>query len=231
MNNGLSIVLPVFNEENNIEDVICRITSFARQKIQDFEIIAVDDGSTDSTLNILNDLRQANPGLKIITHNRNKGYGCAVRAGIEAAQKDWLFFMDSDGQFRIDDFESFWKMKDNYDFIIGYRSVRRDVFYRKCLGGAGNFLTNAILCAGIKDINCAFKLFRTSDLKKFTLFSTGGSISFELLYHLLSFRKSFIQLPVRHYERDNGRQTGGNPKVIFKIVMEGIKLILKGRRN
>lgn len=118
---GLSIVLPVFNEEGNIKNVLIDIIVNLHVYIEDFEIIVVDDGSTDRSLNILNHLNLKYPQLKLIRNYKNEGYGAAIRKGIRNAQKEWLLIMDSDGQFRIDDFKSFWDERLSYDFIIGYR--------------------------------------------------------------------------------------------------------------
>jgi glycosyltransferase involved in cell wall biosynthesis len=218
----------VFNEEENIHDVVYQVVSFIRKYIENFEVIIVNDGSIDSTLSILNDIKLLYPELKIITHSRNKGYGYAIRTGIVTSRKDWIFIMDADGQFHIDDFMGFWENKEYYDFIIGYRVVRNDAIYRKYLGRIGTCLANLILFSKIKDINCAFKLFRGDILRGLPLLSTGGNVSFEILYRLLKSQKKFIQLPVRHYQRKKGKQTGGNPRVIFKIIGEGLKTILSG---
>jgi len=224
MENGLSIILPVYNEELIIKNVIYDIVSNIRQYVNDFEVIIINDGSTDNTLELINSIKMSFPELKVISHERNRGYGSALKTGIKVSQKDRVFIMDSDGQFRINDFNIFWKNKQSYDFILGYRAARKDNIYRRCLGKLGNFTANIFLRESIKDINCGFKLFKLRDLKNITLISTGGCIYFEILRYLLK-KNKFLQLPVNHYRRIAGNQTGGNFKVILKNILEGAQIV------
>ena len=229
MENNLSIILPVFNEAQTINALVDEISVHLTKYIKDFEIIIVDDGSTDNTSSIIKDMTKAMPNFKIVTHEVNKGYGYAIKSGIKASSKDWVFIMDADGQFRIDSFETFWKNKQDNDFILGYREKRNDNFYRLILGRTGNWLSNILLKKKITDINCGFKLFKKSDLAPLILFSTGGLINFEILHLLFKNKEKyrFLQLPVIHYPRLQGRQTGGRIKAIGKILIEGAQLILR----
>ena len=129
--NSLSIILPVFNEEKNIKHVVIDIITNIHKYIDDLEIIVVDDGSVDRSLDIIKDLENNYPVLRVIRNYRNRGYGFALRKGIDNAQKEWLFIMDADGQFKADDFRRFWLKKLSYDFIIGYRENRKDNTSRK----------------------------------------------------------------------------------------------------
>ena len=227
MEKGLTVILPAFNEEANIKDVIFDIVQNIRKYIEDFEIIVIDDGSTDATLNIITKMQQLYPQLKVKSHEENKGYGCALKTGIELAKKEYIFFIDADSQFDISDFRLCWENRQKYDFILGYRKNRKDNVHRIILGRAGNFLSNLLLRKMIKDINCGFKLFRASSLKRLSLISTGGLIYFEILYNLLTEKRNFLQLAVNHHERKKGTPSGGKLKVITKIIGEGIKLIGK----
>jgi glycosyltransferase involved in cell wall biosynthesis len=225
-NYSLSIVLPVYNEGENIRHLVAGLIANIKNYINDFEIILVNDGSTDESVEIINSLAKQYPVLRIIANSRNKGYGFAIRGGIYNATKKWLLIMDADGQFEIDDLKAFWDKKLSYDFIIGYRKERKDNSYRKLLGKSGNSIANLFLKTNIfiKDINCGFKLFSTMDLKSISLKSSGGAISFEILYKLLQNKHSFTQLPVTHYKRMAGKSTGGKFNTIIKIISEFIKL-------
>lgn len=228
MRNSLSVILPVFNEEFNIERVVYADIAYLRKYLDDFEVIAVDDGSTDLTGKVLCEMKAKCPELVVVSHKINKGYGFAVRTGINASNKEWVFIIDADGQFLIDDFSLFWRRRQDYDFILGYRECRSDSLYRVILGRAGNILSNYFLKNKIKDINCSFKLFRSKDLKSLYLSACGGVINFEILYRLLRKKEyKFLQLPVKHYKREKGKSTGGRLEVILRILLEGIKLFLK----
>ena len=225
---SLSIILPLYNEEENIKNLVSEIIVNIKDYMDNFEIILINDGSTDKTPDIIKDMAARYPELRIINHLKNKGYGAAVRAGINNAEKEWLLIMDADGQFRIDDLKAFWIKKSSYDFILGYREKRDDNPYRYLLGKIGNLIANLFLKTTIfvKDINCGFKLFGTEQLKSIPLESKGGIISFEILYKLLKNNKPLsIQLPVQHHKRIHGKSTGGKFKTLIKIIPEAIKII------
>lgn len=223
---GLSIVLPVYNEEKNIKPVIEDILSNIKKFTSDYEIIVVDDGSKDKTLNILYSLKEKNKEIKIITHKENRGYGAALTEGIKHANKEFILLMDADGQFRINSLCAFWDKRHSYDFILGYRKERRDNIYRKIMGRIGNYIADLLLKKNIKDIDCGFKLFRAKILKRLSLKSRGIIISFEVLYKLFKTNTySFLQIPVKHYKRKFGSSKGGKIKEIIKVLLEFIKLI------
>lgn len=228
MEDGLSIILPAYNEEVDIKNVISNTIFHIRKYLNNFEVIVVNDGSIDTTFKKLNEIKMLYPELKIISYKKNKGYGYAIREGFKYSQKKWIFIMDSDGQFRIDNFDDFWKKRWFYDFILGYRKKRADNLYRIILAKFGNFVSNLMLQKKIKDINCGFKLFKVKDLENLPLISTGGSIYFEMLFYLLNskYNNKFLQLPVRHYKRIEGRQAGGSFRVIFRNILEGVRIVL-----
>ena len=137
---SISIILPVYNEEDNIKKTVENSIDFL--KAQDFfleyEIIAIDDGSTDQTLCILNELVKSNECLKIITHSTNLGYGGALVSGGREARFSWVLIMDADGQFKIESIEGMSDCIPKYDIITGYRYERADSFYRVILGRTYN---------------------------------------------------------------------------------------------
>lgn len=226
LNESLSIVLPVYNEEPNIAEVVGSVILYGRKHCLDFEVIVVNDGSKDATLEKLQVLSSSNAELRVLSHKSNQGYGAAIKTGLERAQKDWIFIMDSDGQFNIDYFDDFWKNRHGFDFILGYRVFRRDNLYRKFLGSLGNCLASFILKTALKDVNCGFKLFKTKELKGLSLVSTGGCIYFEILIYLLKpEEKKILQLPVGHYPRIAGRPSGGTAPVILDIIKQGLKIL------
>jgi glycosyltransferase involved in cell wall biosynthesis len=231
-NSGLSIILPVYNEEKNIEAVFRDILGEIVNYITDFEIIFVNDGSTDSTGQFLAKLAEGYSAVRILTALQNEGYGAAIKNGIVAAGKEWALVMDADGQLEIKDLKKFWRIKEPYDLILGYRIRRNDSFCRRLLGWSGNLFANILLGQSlwIKDINCGFKLFRTQSIKTLPLMATGNSIYFEILYRLSGRGLRFTQLPVTHLKRRQGKPTGGKPKTIIRIFWEGFKILCQGNR-
>lgn len=224
---SLSVILPVYNEEQNIKNVVKKIAAGINNYTDTFELIIVNDGSTDKSGEILKNLASQCSFIRFIHCKNNKGYGAAISKGIAVATKEWTLIMDADGQFRINELKNFWDRKSSYDFIIGYRKRRSDNLYRRVLGKTGNFIANLFLKTNtpIQDINCGFKLFKTNELKTIPIISNGAIISFEILYRLLENKRLFAQLPVTHYKRIGGKSTGGRFNIIMQIILESIKLI------
>jgi glycosyltransferase involved in cell wall biosynthesis len=223
----LSVVLPVFSEGNVVQDTLEGVCGNIIYFTDVFEIIVVNDGSSDQTAAILEAMRPRCQNLRVVTHRRNRGYGVALRSGIEAAQGEWILLMDADGQFRIDSLSGAWPHRHEYDCLLGFRQKRRDPFHRLILGRLGNTVSNLFLSRNILDINCGFKLFRKGLLRELSLVSTGGAINFEILRRFLKGRKRLriFQFPVQHYSRQDGRATGGDLKVLGKILRDGARVI------
>lgn len=223
----ICVILPVYNEQENIESVVKETEKILKNITANYSIIAVNDGSTDETSHILADLLEIIPCLQVVTHSSNIGYGAALRSGISSCSSDWIILMDSDGQFSPTEIMPLCGAMVDTDCVLGVRINRSDPCIRRFLGSVGNWFACLILKRRILDINCGLKLFKTNDLKSTKLFSTGGIINTEILFKL--FNKDFRarQITVYHKPRIYGNQTGGNVNVILKIWFEGIKLLLK----
>jgi len=226
---GLSIILPLYNEEKNIKTVFEDILSEIKDYAIDLEIILVNDGSKDKTGAIAGELAAKYSFVRLVTSQNNQGYGAAIRKGIANAEKEWTLIMDADGQLRIQDLKRFWDIKNTYDFLLGYRIKREDNLYRRWIGKMGTLCANLFLREDlrVKDINCGFKLFRTELLKKIPLISSGSIFYFEILYKLSKYKLKFSQLPVSHLKRRTGKATGGNIRTIIKIFIEVFTILSK----
>ena len=227
-NDAISVILPAYNEGKNIRKCVDGVASVMDKYADVSEIIIVDDGSGDETPRVLDELKGLRPRLKVASHGRRRGYGVAIRTGLQLAKNKWLLIMDSDGQYGFDSFEDFLKIRDGHSFILGYRRKREDGLHRIILARCGNLLGNLFLKQKIRDINCGFKMFRADILKDISFRSTGAAIYFEMLYRLLRTQGTFAQVPVTHYKRKKGRQTGGSPRVIVRLVWEAFTIIWHG---
>jgi len=214
----LSIVLPAFNEEHNIERTVTSVAAwFAREHIEG-EIIVVDDGSGDGTAGALKHLQGSLPFLRVVTHERNLGYGSAVRAGCDAATKEYVGYMDSDGQFAVEDFNQLLPFLQEFDFVTGRRTKRADPFIRLVNAKLYGFLVYVALGVWVHDINCAMKVWKRSLWQQIRpRVSTGALINAEIFYRLKSLGIRWKQIPVRHFPREKGIQTGANIWVILKM--------------
>ena len=160
----ISLVLPAYNEEANVTEAIRRARSVAHRLCSAYEIVVVDDGSTDGTAACVEAMTEGHSDLVLLRHPRNRGYGEALRTGFRAARHELVFFTDSDNQFDLDELELFLPWIDRCDVVCGYRINRRDRWSRRVIGKSWNYLVRALFYVPVRDIDCAFKLFRRSVL-------------------------------------------------------------------
>ena len=225
----LSIVLPAHNEAENLPKLVGEINSYMNTSGWDYEIIIVNDGSTDNTRNILESLQKSDDHIKAVHHLKNQGYGAALRSGFSAATKEWIFLTDSDLQFNIKELSRLAEHTDKYDIVIGYRKNRQDHFIRKVNATIFNLAVNLLFGLWIRDIDCAFKLMRREITDKADLESSGALISTELLVRARRLGYKIKQIPVTHYPRLSGQSSGGNIKVILRAVKEILLFRITGR--
>jgi len=222
----LSVVLPAFNEEANIEKVVRCVAAYLDERQIDYEIIPVNDGSADRTGEIVDWLAREMARVRPQHHPRNRGYGAALRTGFEAAQKRFVFYMDGDGQFDIRDLDGLLPAVVDEDHIVtGYRIERRDPFIRKLNAFLfGRVLIRWLLGVRVQDLNCAFKLIPRKVLRAVRLESTGALINAELYGRAL--RKGFgiREVGVNHYPREAGTQTGAHLRVILRAFYDLFRL-------
>ena len=220
----LSVFFPFYNEEANIEaqaeDALEIIPQFADK----FEIILVDDGSVDKTGEIGQRLAQKYHPVKIIRHRINKGYGGALKTGFKNSCYKWIFFTDGDRQFKLTDLSKLIEKSDKADLIIGYRRKRADSFIRLLNAKLFNLFIGILLGLKVRDVDCAFKLIKKKVLDDIKLKSNGALLSSELLIKAKKKGYKIIEVPVGHYPRQVGSQTGANFKVVFKAFYDIVAL-------
>jgi glycosyltransferase involved in cell wall biosynthesis len=217
----LSLVLPCFNEEKNIEQTIRLARQWFSETGIDGEIIVTDDGSIDGSLNLLRRLQGEMPNLKIVNHECNQGYGAAVRSGCDVAGKKWIAFMDSDGQFRASDISLLLPLTQTADYVTGIRRKRADTFQRKLNSLLYSLLVKFVLGVHPQDLNCGMKLFRRSLWPSIRpSYATGALINGEIFLALKTARIPWDEIPVPHYPRLAGKPTGANLGVILRTFIE-----------
>lgn len=222
---SLSIFFPVYNEEANIGLVIEDALKYAKKAARKFEIIVVNDGSTDRTSEVIKTYVSRYENVRLVTHETNRGYGSAVKTGLKSCRYEWVFFTDSDGQFHFDGLEDFVAQRTGVDMVLGYRTKRRDHLLRVILAQGMLRLWNYLFFGlKLKDVDCAYKLIPTSCLKNIKLTTSSAITVTELMYRLINQGYRYHQVPVTHYPRLYGSQTGGNIKVIVRALKESIIL-------
>ncbi|HEX8157544.1 MAG TPA: glycosyltransferase family 2 protein [Solirubrobacteraceae bacterium] len=217
---SVSVVLPCFNEEANVAEAIRNAAAAAAMTSEDYEIIVVDDGSTDGTARIASDFVEADPRVRLILHARNRGYGDALRSGIEAARMDWVLLADADLQFDLRELADFVPLTRDADALWGRRILRQDTITRRASAAAWNRLMRALFHLPVHDVDCGFKLIRRDLLRQFKLQTSGAMISTELVVQCEAEGARFAEIGVHHHPRVAGEETGGNPRVILRAFRE-----------
>jgi len=204
---SISLVTPVYNEEKNIDILLEEaVEIFKRDKIE-AEIVVVNDGSTDNTKRICEELSKKHKIIRLINHEVNKGYSQAVSTGIKHAKNDFIILMDSDGQFDVNDVTAFLKKHDQTgaDVIFGYRKNRKGTFLRKLISFGMTKITNILFGMKFKDTQSAFQFIKADILKSIDIESPSFQVPTEIKIKLSSLVQGFDQIPITHRERKGGR--------------------------
>lgn len=217
---SLSVILPAYNEEASIATTVISVVRTISKWDLDFEVVVVNDGSHDQTGAILDELAAGNRRIRAVTHDVNRGYGAALVTGFESARNELTFFMDSDGQFDINELATFLPLIDHYDAVLGYRINRKDPPMRLLNAWGWKQLVRLLLGVKVRDIDCAFKLFRTDFFRTHYLDSRGAMINAEILYRLRRGGYTMTQVGVHHLERKAGKATGAKLSVILRALKE-----------
>ncbi len=230
---SLTVFFPIYNEAESIPLLIDSANKIIPKWAKDYELLIIDDGSSDGSGKIAEKLTKNNPRWRIISHPKNLGYGEVLKTGIKEASKDWLFFTDGDLQFDLEELGGFLPYTSDYQVIIGYRKNRAEGWRRSFNTRLFKLYIDLLFRLHVKDIDCAFKLVKTDLLKSLTLNSGSAFTSSEILYRLKKKKIKFKELPVNHYPRRYGQPTGANLQVIIKACYEALVtyLSIKFKRN
>lgn len=198
---SISIFFPALNEEENIEECITAATGFFNTLHIDYEIIVINNRSTDHTEEIVSDIAKQDPHVVLVNALEKQGYGAAIQKGVSVCTKDVVVFTDADLQFRIGDLEKFLEIIDSTDFVIGYRKA--------CMGRSRfvkyvNALFSVFLGVRVRDVGCDFKMFHKDVIRSVELISTGTLVNVEIVYKLQRKGFHYKEVPVSYYPRNNG---------------------------
>jgi glycosyltransferase involved in cell wall biosynthesis len=224
---SISAVLPAYNEEAIIERTVRHVAGVLAGLATDFEIIVTNDGSHDHTGQVLADLQASDPqlNLRVVTHERNRGYGAAVASGFDAARKDLVFLTDGDKQFDVTELSGFLPAMDGQtDLVIGWRRNRADPLMRKLNALGWKTLVNLLFGFTARDVDCAFKLFRRRVWESMTVHARGATFSAEFLIKARRLGFHVKELPVSHLPRTAGSPTGARLDVIVRAFAELFQL-------
>jgi glycosyltransferase involved in cell wall biosynthesis len=227
----LCLVFPVFDEEANVGPLLERALQLAPRLAASFEIVVVDDGSRDGSAAVVEAHRRADPRVRLLRHPTHVGYGAALRSGLRAARGELVFFTDADLQFDLAELATLLAHTDSFDIVVGYRAPRRDPWGRRLLAWGWGTLVRVLFDLRVRDIDCAFKLFRRSVVDALAIESIGAFVSTELLLRARRAGFRIREVPVTHHPRAAGRAKGATPRVIARAVLELAQLYRELRQS
>ena len=230
----MSAFFPCYNDAATIEAIVRRADAALRPLVDDLEIIVVDDGSHDGSLALLRALELELPTLKVIAHGTNRGYGGALISGFAAANNEWVFYTDGDGQYDPGEArELINAVAPSTDIVQGWKISRSDTWYRRLLGRLYHHTVARMFSLRVRDTDCDFRLFRRALLGRVRLESTSGVICVEMMRQFQVIEANFTEVPVHHYARQHGRsQFFRLPQITrasVQLVQLWIRLILRNR--
>ncbi len=223
-NVSISVFFPCYNEQDNITRVVEQALTVLEKLNADFEVIIVNDGSSDSTGQIADEIAGQNDRVKVVHHRTNLGYGAALQSGFKAATKELVFYTDGDGQFDINEMPPLLRLMEQYDIVSCYRLNRQDNLIRKINGWCWTKLVCLLFGMKIRDIDCAFKLYKREIFDNIKVVSTGALIDAEILARAVRKGYRVTQQGIHHYPRTAGAQTGANLRVILRAFKELLRL-------
>lgn len=224
---SLSVFFPAYNEEKNIASSVEKALRVLKDLgIKNYEVIVIDDGSSDGTDRVADDLAKKYSCVRVIHHPKNLGYGEALKSGFYQAKYDTIVYTDADGQFDFSEVGKFIDQLDGADVVVGYRLKRRDPLFRLLFAKGWAWSLWVFFGLGLQDVDCGFKMVKRKVLEKIPrLESTrGGMINAELAIKTKKFGFRITQVGVNHYPRLAGRPTGANLKVIVRSYVDLLQL-------
>jgi glycosyltransferase involved in cell wall biosynthesis len=225
---SISVFFPAFNDEGTIASLVTEALAILPSLTDDYEVLVVDDGSTDATPAILDALAQNLPHTKVIRHAVNKGYGAALRTGFRRASKDLVFYTDGDGQYDVHELVALHPLLTNtVDVVNGYKIKRADEHHRIVIGKVYNWLAHALFRLPIRDVDCDFRLIRRRALQQLDLVSSSGAIGVEMVFKLHAAGCVFAEAPVHHYPRMHGRSQFFKPRRVARMALDFLRLWVK----
>ncbi|MBM4422013.1 MAG: glycosyltransferase family 2 protein [Chloroflexi bacterium] len=203
---SITAFFPAYNDAGTIPTMIIRAAQTLAEVADDYEIVVINDGSTDDTGRVLDEMARHYPlSLRVIHRERPSGYGGVLRAGFAAAQKDWILYTDGDAQYDPREMTQFVEAAaDGVDLVQGYKIKRRDPFHRVVIGLAYQYFVKFLFGLSIRDVDCDFRLMRRSIFDRVQLESTTGTITFEMVKKIQDAGYRIVEVPVTHWYRQYG---------------------------
>jgi glycosyltransferase involved in cell wall biosynthesis len=222
---SITALFPAYNDAATIASLVERVRTVLAELTDDYEVIAVDDGSTDGTGAVLDELARRSPYVRVFHHPGNRGYGAALRTGFAEAAKELVFYTDGDGQYDVTELRTLMSlMRPGVDVVNGYKLDRADKPHRVVLGAAYNRIASTAFRLPIRDVDCDFRLIRRRAIQSIDLRTSSGAVCVELVHKLHAAGAVFAEAPVHHYPRRHGRSQFFTPRRVLRTALDLVVL-------
>lgn len=225
---SVSFFCPAYNDADNLPDLIPNVVEFLQKNAEKFEITIIDDGAKDGTGKVADEMAAKYQNVKVIHHEKNRGYNATLKEGFEGGKYDYVVYTDGDNQYDVREFEPYLHLLENNAILAGYATKKAVSNFRKFQSWIHNTLINILFLSYFRDINCAMKIFKKPVLDKIKINCNpyGAFIDAELVLKAKKLGFKIAQFPVTHYERKSGIASGSKPKVVLNTIKDMVKLRL-----
>src|SRR6266705_2634023 len=214
---GLSVFFPAYNDSGTIASMVIRAVQAASELTPDFEVIVVNDGSSDATAEIADELARTYPNVRVVHHSRNRGYGGALQTGFRSATKELIFYTDGDAQYDPAELAVLWaRMTPDADLVNGYKISRSDPLHRILIGRTYHYIVSTLFGLKLRDVDCDFRLMRRTIFERINLEKTSGIICVEMMKKIQDAGFWIAEVPVHHYHRAIGKSQFFNFRRLFR---------------
>ena len=225
---SLTVFFPAFNDAGTIASLVITAAQTAARLTPDFEVVVVNDGSTDNTAAIADELARTYPQVRVIHHKRNRGYGGALRTGFTAATKEIIAYTDGDAQYDPREIEVLWNsLTPETDWVNGYKITRADPLHRVIIGRLYHHTVKILFRLRVRDVDCDFRLIRREIFDRVRLEGDTGIICLEMVRKFQDAGLRVMEVPVHHYHRTSGRSQFFNFRRVFWTGVDVLKLWAK----
>lgn len=218
---SVSIFYPCYNDWGTMGSMIMLTVQTAERLGLEYDITIVDDGSEAHTLALLEEIEKTYPQVRVVRHEKNRGYGGALRSGFAAATKEWIFYTDGDAQYDVRELDVLiQKASPEVDVVQGFKITRHDPLHRIIIGRMYHWFVKTAFMLNLCDVDCDFRLIRRSVFDKITLVSDSGVICCEMMAKIQRAGFRIVEAPVTHYERAHGKSQFFNFRRIARTLWQ-----------
>jgi glycosyltransferase involved in cell wall biosynthesis len=222
---GLSVFFPAYNDSGTIASLVIAAVQTAGRLTSDFEVLVINDGSTDATAEVIDELGRLYPQVRPIHHERNRGYGGALRTGFASATKEWIFYTDGDAQYDPREITRLWEqVRPEVDLVNGYKISRSDPLHRIVIGRVYHHVVKRLFGLTVRDVDCDFRLMRRRIFDRVRLEKSSGVICLEMMKKITDAGFAIVEVPVHHYHRAYGKSQFFNFRRLFRTAVDVLRL-------